>query len=71
MTKVSSGGARKTGRNKESCAKYAQENRREKNKIKRWKKIIKHLLPNNPTRKELELRIKKVEESLGGYVRQD
>ena len=28
------GGARKIGRNKETCAKYIQNNRREKNKIK-------------------------------------
>jgi len=63
--KVGSGGTKKTGRNKVSCAKYAQEHRREKNKVRRWKKIIKHLLPNNNTKKELEARIRKVEASMG------
>lgn len=65
MARVSSGGTRKHGRNKISCQKYKNDNRREKNKICKWKKIIKHLLPNNNTRKELEIRIKKFESKMG------
>lgn len=42
MEKVG-GGARKTGWNKETCAKYKQNNRREKNKIRKWKKMIKKI----------------------------
>ena len=59
--KIGSGGARKIHRNKITCQKYAQEHHREKNKIRKWKKMIKHLSPNSNTRKELEARIRKVE----------
>ena len=62
MPKLGSGGTKKIGRNKESCQAYRNDNRREKNKIRKWKKIIKNLLPNNNTRKELEARIKKMGE---------
>ena len=63
--KVGSGGTRKIGRNKIKCQQYKNDNRREKNKIRKWKKIIKHLFPNNNTRKELEAKIRKFEESMG------
>jgi len=59
--RIGSGGTKKIGRNKIKCQKYKNEHRREKNKIRKWKKIIKKLLPNNPARTELELKIKKLE----------
>ena len=63
--KLGSGGTKKIGRNKIKCQAYKNEHRREKNKIRKWKKIIKRLLPNNNTRKELEAKIRKFEESMG------
>jgi len=60
MAKVG-GGARKIGRNKEKCQKYRGQNRREENKIRKWKKLIKNLPPDNSMRKQLEKRIKEVE----------
>ena len=56
-----SGGAKKFGRNKEKGQKYRDQNRREKNKIRKWKKLIKKLSPDNSMRKQLEKRIKEVE----------
>ena len=64
MAKVKGGGARKIGRNKESCAKYKQNNRREKNKIKKWKKMLKKLLDNSETAIDLKNKIKKLEEKI-------
>jgi len=61
MSKIGSGGTKKIGRNKVKCQAYKNDNHREKNKIRKWKKIIKGLLPNNNTRKELKLKIKKLE----------
>ena len=61
--KVGSGGVKKIGRNKIKCQLYANQHRREKNKIKRWRKMIKKL-PDNNMRKELEVRIKKTELSM-------
>jgi len=61
MKKVG-GGARKFGRSKEKCQKYQGQNRRGKNKIRKWKKLIKNLAPDNSMRKQLEKRIKEVEE---------
>lgn len=58
--KVKGGGARKHGRNKEKCQKYKEANRREKNKIRKWKKLIKNLPPDNSMRRQLERRIKEV-----------
>jgi len=56
-----SGGAKKHGRNKEKCQKYRSQNRKEKNKIGKWKKLIKNLPPDNSMRRQLEKRIKEVE----------
>jgi len=56
-----SGGAKKYGRNKEKCQRYRDQNRREKNKIGKWKKLIKNLSPDNSMRRQLEKRIKEVE----------
>lgn len=57
MKKIS-GGTRKLGRNKEKCQRYQNQNRREQNKIRKWKKLIKNLSPDNDTRIQLERRIK-------------
>ena len=56
------GGARKIGRNKEGCVEYRQGHRREKNKIKKWKKILKKLQDNSDTAINLKNKIKKLEE---------
>lgn len=63
MAKIS-GGGRKIGRNKEGCARYKQGHRREKNKIRKWKKILKGLLDNNETAIDLKNKIKKLEEKI-------
>jgi len=62
--KIKGGGARKIGRNKESCAKYRQNNHREKNKIRKWKKMLKKLLDNTETAIALKNKIKKLEEKI-------
>jgi len=64
MEKVKGGGASKIGRNKERCVKYKQNNRREKNKIRKWKKMLKKLQDNNETAIELKNKIKKLEEKV-------
>ena len=61
--KLGSGGTKKIGRNKIKCQAYKNEHRREKNKIRKWKKMIRHL-PDNNMRKELEKRIKKFEKEV-------
>lgn len=58
--KKTSGGARKLGRNKERCQRYQNQNRREQNKIRKWKKLIRNLSPDNNMRRELGKRIKEV-----------
>lgn len=58
------GGTKKIGRNKDKCAKYRSEQRREKNKIRKWKKIIKKLDPENNMRKTLESKIKGLERKI-------
>jgi len=60
MKKVG-GGARKYGRNKDKCQRYKAGHRREKNKIRKWKKLIKNLSPDNSMRKQLEKLIKEAE----------
>ena len=59
--KKTSGGAKKCGRSKEKSQRYRDQNRREKNKIRKWKKLIKNLSPDNDMRIQLEKRIKEVE----------
>jgi len=59
--KKTSGGEKKRGRNKEKCQKYRDQNRWGENKIRKWKKLIKNLSPDNDMRIQLEKRIKKVE----------
>lgn len=60
MAKIG-GGARKIGRNKEKCQRYQDQNRREKNKIRKWKKLIKNLSPDNDMKMQLEKRIREIE----------
>ncbi len=60
MKKVG-GGARKYGRSKKRCQRYQDENRRVENKIRKWRKLIKKLSPDNRMRRQLEKRIKEVE----------
>jgi len=62
--KLGSGGTKKHGRNKIKCQQYKNEHRREKNKIRKWKKIIKKLSSDNNMRKALELKIKKLERGI-------
>ena len=63
MKKIS-GGTRKIGRNKDKCVKYKIEHRREKNKIKKYKKMIKKLPGNNDTCMDLKNKIKILEEKI-------
>lgn len=60
----SSGGTRKHGRNKEKCTKYKLGHRRENNKIRKWRKLIKKLEPDNNMRKELENKIKGIKDKI-------
>jgi len=62
--KIKGGGARKIGRNKESCAKYKQNNWREKNKIRKYKKMLKKLQDNSDNAIDLKNKIKKLEEKI-------
>jgi hypothetical protein len=64
MKQVKSGGGRKIGRNKEKCAKYKQGHRKEKNKIKKYKKMLKKLQDNSGTAIQLKNRIKILEENM-------
>ena len=52
------GGSKKIGRNKDTCTKYRLTQRREKNKISKWKKLIKNLPGDNAMRVELEKKIR-------------
>ena len=61
MKGVKSGGTSKIGRNKDKCAKYALTHRKEKNKIRKWKKMIKKLPANNETCIELKNKIRALE----------
>ena len=61
MKNIKGGGTSKIGRNKDKCAKYRLEQRREKHKISKWKKLIKNLPTDNAMRVELEKKIKKLE----------
>jgi len=65
MKKISSG-TKKIGRNKDKCVKYKQDHRKEKNKIRRYKKMIKKLPDNNETCIDLKNKIKKLEAKIVG-----
>jgi len=57
-------GARKYGRNKDKCAKYRLNQRREKNKISKWKKLIIDLPDNNEMAIELKNKIRSLESKI-------
>ena len=63
MEKIS-GGTKKIGRNKDKCIKYKTGHRREKNKIRKYKKMIKKLPDNNETCIDLKNKIKILEEKI-------
>lgn len=56
-TKIGASGSKKHGRNKDGCQKYIAEQHSEKNKIRKRKKLIKRLKPENSMRRELEKKI--------------
>lgn len=68
MAKVS-GGSKKIGRNKEKCAKYAGVHTREKNKIRKYKKMLKKLMDNNETAIFLKGKIKRLEEEMIKWIK--
>jgi hypothetical protein len=55
------GSGRKIGRNKDKCAKYRLYQRREKNKISKWKKLIKNMPADNAMCIELKKKIRSLE----------
>ena len=55
------GGSKKIGRSKDNCAKYRLNQRREKNKIRKWKKLIKNLPDDNAMCIELKSKIRALE----------
>lgn len=59
--KKAGGSSAKIGRNKDKCAKYAQAHKREKNKIRKYKKMLKKLQDNSDTAIDLKKRIKELE----------
>ncbi len=61
MKGVKSGGSGKIGRNKDKCAKYRLNQRREKNKISKWKKLIKNLPADNKMVIQLKNKIRALE----------
>ena len=60
-TRRGSGGTAKIGRGKKNCERYRQEHRREKNKVRRLRGMIKNLKPDNNMRIKTEARIKELE----------
>lgn len=60
-TAAGAGGTKKHSRNKDKCQKYIAEQHKEKNKIRKWKKLIKKLKPENSMRRELEKKIEEYE----------
>jgi len=61
MRTAKSGGSRKIGRNKDKCAKYTQAHRREKNKIHKYRKMLKKLQDNSDTAIDLKKKIRELE----------
>ena len=58
------GSSRKIGRNKDKCADYRLKQRREKNRISKWKKLIKNLPADNAMCSELEKKIRSLESKI-------
>ena len=61
MRTAKSGGSRKIGRNKDKCAKYELAHKREKNKIRKYHKMLKKLQDNSDTAKDLKKKIRELE----------
>ena len=59
--RVKSGGASKIGRSRDKCAKYKAKHTRERNKIRKYNKMLKKLQDNSDTAKDLKNRIKELE----------
>ena len=66
MKQIKGGGGRKIGRSREKCAKYKQEHKKEKNKIKRYQKMLKKLQDNNSTAINLKKLITELERKISG-----
>ena len=64
MKGVKGGGTKKMGRNKDKCALYRLKQHREKNKVRKWKKLIKDLPVENIMRIGLEKKIKELEKKI-------
>jgi len=58
------GSSRKIGRNKDKCAKYRLNQHREKNKIRKWKRLIKNLPDDNAMCIELKNKIRALERKI-------
>lgn len=61
MKGISGGGTKKYGRNKDKCAKYALAHTREKNKIRRYTKMLKKLQGNSQTAVDIKNKIRALE----------
>ena len=61
MKNVKGGGSRKIGSNKEKCAKYAGKHTRERNKIRKYTKMLKKLQDNGDTAIDLKNKIRELE----------
>ena len=61
MNVVKGGGTKKIGRNKEKCAKYAGAHTREKNKIRKYTKMLKKLQDNSQTAIDIKNKIRALE----------
>ena len=61
MRTAKSGGSRKIGRNKDKCAKYTLAHKREHNKIRKYRKMLKKLQDNSQTAVDLKNKIRELE----------
>ena len=61
MRTAKSGGSRKIGRNRDECAKYTLKHTREKNKIRKYRKMLKKLQDNSQTAIDLKNKIRELE----------
>ena len=61
MKGVKSGGSGKIGRNKDKCAKYKITYRREHNKIRKYRRMLKRLQDNSDTAIDLKKKIIELE----------
>jgi len=59
----------KVGRSKATCERYRNEHRREKNKIRKLKKMIKNLSPQNRMRIKTEFQIQGLKNIIVGVDR--